>query len=123
MSRGDNTTDAPKPDLFLIGWMAETYQIGSLPICPYCKTEFDPIDWGDFDGFEEGQEIECNNCDKTFYISGITVEYHTQKSCELNGLECSYQPLKVKDRLVPFCPICGSCNIDGIDNLEGKDGS
>lgn len=55
-------------------------------LCPYCKTKC-----GDYQEFEDyddeaSQEFECEECGKKFEGRRvITVDYRTERDCELNG--------------------------------------
>ncbi len=55
-------------------------------LCPYCKSQCG--DWESFssDSNDESQEFECEDCDKKFEGERVvTVDYRTEKDCELNN--------------------------------------
>ncbi len=55
-------------------------------ICPYCKEKC-----GDFESFgnnfdDESNDFECEECGKKFEGRRVmTIDYRTEKNCELNG--------------------------------------
>ncbi len=54
-------------------------------LCPYCKSKCG--DWESFsDSNDEKQDFECEDCGKKFEGEKcVTVDYRTEKDCELNG--------------------------------------
>ena len=47
--------------------------------CPHCEHEHDP---GEFPDLEEGEDLECGGCGKTFWVECIEWDpvYYTSKT-------------------------------------------
>lgn len=54
-----------------------------LPICPYCTHQHqDAWEWDLGPGLEGDGEVECHNCEKSFFVSRVCdVSYTTRAIC------------------------------------------
>ncbi len=58
-------------------------------LCPYCKNKCGEPESFENDSWDDSsQDFECDACDKKFEGRRvITVDYRTEKDCDLNGEE------------------------------------
>lgn len=61
--------------------MTKETQYTTYPVCPYCGYEHpDAWEWDFGAGTEGNTEIECDNCEKEFFVSRmVEVSYSTRK--------------------------------------------
>jgi len=74
-------------------------------VCPYCgDITSDSCEYDDNDG-----EIECEECGKTFrYSRNISVDYCSNKDCELNKEEHKWRLVQVHPSFdYVECTVCG----------------
>ena len=73
-------------------------------VCPYCKNSYQ-VEGEDIS--EEEQEIECDECGKSFYLSSIfDVTHSTVPACELNNVQHTWE-LQKNEEPYYICSICG----------------
>jgi DNA-directed RNA polymerase subunit RPC12/RpoP len=85
-------------------------------ICPYCSIEF--LDSHLFDD-DNGMDIECDNCGKTFYLYvAIMAEYTTERDCNLNDEEHDWQAVLNITSATRVWYSCSKCDATKVEDKE-----
>jgi len=85
----------------------DTDEIDQAIICPYCKYHYS--DSHDVLAPEQDNKetIECENCGKKFVAEVVTtVDYFTNRNCELNGENHEFIPNKILGNNDKKCSKC-----------------